>query len=267
MLRRVVANIRRQDWTAVVVELAVVVIGVFLGVQASNWNEDREKDRKSVEFTARLKDDLRVEAWNYEFQIEYNEQVLANAQRAVDALTGKAPLADEALLIAAYRATQLNGNSRRRATYDELTSTGEISLIRDQGLRTLAIDVYTLPVVDQIERDGRQSEYRRAFRMAFAYEIQRALAEKCGDHNVLVGDYAGIATALDYPCSTGLAPDAIAAGAATLRKDPKFVELLQLRMADIATDLGNMTDYFAPYMRGPLQNLREPLQRLAKEKR
>lgn len=266
MLRRVVANFRRQDWTAVTVELVVVVIGVFLGVQAANWNQDREKDQKSAVFTARLKDDLRVEAWNYEIQIEYNKQVLANAQRAADALTGHAPLADEALLIAAYRATQLNINSRRRATYDELTSTGEIGLIRDQALRTLAMDVYTLPVVDQIERHGRESEYRRAFRMALPYEVQRALAEKCGDHIALIGDYAGIPTVLDYPCATGLAPDVVATAAAVLRKDPKFAALLQLRIADIMTDVSVMAGYFGPQMRGPLQNLREPLQRLANGK-
>ncbi|WP_018974276.1 hypothetical protein [Rudaea cellulosilytica] len=259
MLRRVVANFRRQDWTAVVVELAVVVIGVFIGLQAANWNEDRQKNQKAAEFTERLKADLRVEAWNYETQIGYFNQVQANATRAVDALTGTAPLADDALLIAAYRATQYNSNSRRRATYDELTSTGEIGLIHDAALRALAMDVYTLPLGDRIEQGGMQSEYRKAFRTAIPYQVQRSLADKCGDRIVPIGDYAGIAQVLDYPCATGLAPETIAASAAILRKDPRFVALLQLRIADIATDLSNMTVYFDPY-------IREPLRRLAKDK-
>ena len=185
ILRRAVAGFRRHDWSAVAVELVVVVVGVFLGVQAANWNEDREQDKKSAVFTQRLKDDLRVEAWNYEIQIGYNRQVLANAERAADALTGKAPLPDEALLVAAYRATQFNGNSRRRATYDELTSTGEIGLIRDKDLRTLAMDVYTQPQIEQIDRHGQESEYRKAFRMALPWQLQRTLLERCGDHVVL----------------------------------------------------------------------------------
>jgi len=257
ILRRAVAGFRRHDWSAVAVELVVVVVGVFLGVQAANWNEDREQDKKSAVFTQRLKDDLRVEAWNYEIQIGYNRQVLANAERAADALTGKAPLPDEALLVAAYRATQFNGNSRRRATYDELTSTGEIGLIRDKDLRTLAMDVYTQPQIEQIDRHGQESEYRKAFRMALPWQLQRTLLDRCGDHVVLPGDYAGIGTVLDYPCTTGLAPDAVASGADALRKDPKIVALLQLRITDISTDVGNLTTYFA-YMR-------EPLRRLAKE--
>jgi hypothetical protein len=256
---RVVANFRRQDWMAVAVELVVVILGVFLGVQAANWNEDREQDRKSAAFTERLRDDLRIEAWNYEIQIGYNRQVLANAERAVDALTGKSPLPDEALLVAAYRATQFNGNSRRRATYDELTSTGEIGLIRDKALRTLAMDVYTQPQIEQIDLHGQTSEYRRAFRMALTRQVQGVLLDKCGDHLVLPGDYAGIGTVLDYPCATGLAPDVIASSAAILRKDPQFVALLQLRVADVTTDVANLTTYFG--------YIRDPLKRLAGEKR
>jgi hypothetical protein len=129
ILRRAIQSLCRQDWTAVLVELAVVVLGVFIGVQASNWNADAETERKSELFTERLKSDLRVEAWGYELQVGYYGQVLRNATAADDVLTGRTPLSDEALLIAAYRATQYNSYIRRRATYDELTSTGEISII------------------------------------------------------------------------------------------------------------------------------------------
>ena len=40
ILHRVTASFRRQDWMAVFVELVVVVVGVFIGVQASNWGEE-----------------------------------------------------------------------------------------------------------------------------------------------------------------------------------------------------------------------------------
>ncbi|MHB8446611.1 MAG: hypothetical protein ACYC7G_02340 [Rudaea sp.] len=259
MLRHVIGHLRRQDWTAVVIELIVVVVGVFIGVQASNWNEDRETNQKAVAFTERLRSDLREEAWGYAMQIGYFDQAPTNAKRATDALTGKTRLTDEALLIAAYRATQFNGNTRRRATYDELTSTGAMGLIRDAALRDLAMRVYTDPVIDQITRDGQQSGYRKAFRMALPYDVQQALAEKCGDHIVPPGDYNGIAHVLDYPCSTGLSPAAIASADAALKNDPRMVSLLQLRIADIATDIGNLTVYYA-------STIWEPLRRLAKEK-
>lgn len=71
MLRRVIVHLRRQDWTAVFIELAVVVVGVFIGVQVSNWNGQRETDQKAAVFTERPKSDLREEAWRYEVQVGY----------------------------------------------------------------------------------------------------------------------------------------------------------------------------------------------------
>ena len=258
ILRRITSNFRRQDWAAVVVELVVVVVGVFIGVQASNWNEQRETDQKAAIFSERLSADLREEAWGYEMNIGYFDQVQTNARRAADALTGKTPLPSEALLIAAYRATQFNGNTRRRSTYDELIATGEIGLIHNAALRDLAMRVYTDPVIDQLTQDGQHSEYREEFRKAMPYDVQLALADKCGDRVVPVGDYSGIAGAIDYSCATGLSPAAIEAADAVLKKDPRIVPLLQLRIADIGTDLGNLTVYYA-------DTIRKPLRQLAKE--
>jgi hypothetical protein len=259
MPRRIIANFRRQDWTAVAVELVVVVLGVFIGVQASNWNEQRETDQKAAVFTARLKADMREEAWSYEYEVGYFNEVLASARDAADALSGKTPLSDEALLIAAYRATQYRFNIRRRATYDELTSTGEIGLIRDQTLRDLAMRLYTAPMFDSIHEEGIENPYRKAFRMAIPYAVQDALQSACGDRLVPTGDYKAIAHSLDHPCSPGLSPSAMSASAAILRNDPHFLEFLRLRIADIETNLGSLTGTYK-------STIREPLRHLAQEK-
>jgi hypothetical protein len=37
----------RQDWAAIVIEFAVVVAGVFVGIQVSNWNADRADQRRA----------------------------------------------------------------------------------------------------------------------------------------------------------------------------------------------------------------------------
>lgn len=52
IFRRFAGSLRRQDWTAVVVELVVVVLGVFIGLQAANWNEDRQTDRRVADFNS-----------------------------------------------------------------------------------------------------------------------------------------------------------------------------------------------------------------------
>lgn len=258
--RRFAASLRRQDWVAIVIELVVVVVGVFIGLQASNWNEDRQTDVKAAVFTQRLRADLREEAWGMEYQIEYLNEVLVSAKRAADALSGKKPLSDEALLIAAYRATQSISPVRRRATYDELTSAGEIGLVRDPVLRDLSMRVYTDPVFAEIRAMGVRNPYRDAFRRAIAYDVQQTLAVACGDRPVRPGDYKVIEHSLDYSCSTGLSAQVIAANAGSLRNDPHMLPLLRQNIADDETNRQQLIGYAYS------KRIRDELQRLERKK-
>lgn len=40
-LRRIFQHFTEQNWTAVCIDLVVVVVGVFIGIQVANWNEER----------------------------------------------------------------------------------------------------------------------------------------------------------------------------------------------------------------------------------
>ena len=154
--RRIMEHIRKLGWPAIGIELVIVIVGVFFGMQVSNWNVEREARQRGAMFAERLKADLREEAWYYQLQIEYSRDVLANAERAVDALSGRSNDSNETLLISAYRATQYKQRARRRATYDELVSTGTLGLIKSQTLRNTALQVYNLPTLDIVAREGMQ---------------------------------------------------------------------------------------------------------------
>ena len=233
--RGLLARLRHRSWSAIVIELVIVILGVFIGIQVSNWNQDRLAARQAAEFTARLKADLSEEDWRYQFLIAYSREVLANANLAVGDLEGKQRLTDEALLVSAYRATQYKEFLRRRSTYDELISTGTIGLIRDDVLRDTAMRVYNLRTFESLVQEGVRSRYREAFRMNFTNEVQRALARDCGDKYTLPGDYSRIEGTLDYPCRLDLPPDVISAAAATLRSSPEMRSYLRLRIADLET--------------------------------
>jgi hypothetical protein len=140
-------------------------------MQVSNWNVEREARQRGAMFAERLKADLREEAWYYQLQIEYSRDVLANAEQAVDALSGRSTESNEALLVSTYRATQYKQKARRRATYDELVSTGTLGLIKSQTLRNTALQVYNFPTLDNVAREGMQSRYREAFRMTLPNDV------------------------------------------------------------------------------------------------
>ena len=245
ILRRVIEHVRKQEWTAIWIDLVIVVVGVFIGIQVSNWNEDRVTTRRAEIFTERLRSDLREEAWGYEVQVAYYGDVAAHGQRALDALAGREPMSDEALLITAYRATQYNRNIRRRTTYDELMSRGEIGLVTDPALRELAQRVYSAPMFDEIVEEGRNSQYRQWFRSNMPHDVQQVVAATCGDRGGDVGDYVGIGDIIDYPCTTGLPVETIKAAVAILRDDSNAVRVLRLRVADVTTGVSDLTVNFA----------------------
>lgn len=241
ILRRLSQSLKEQNWTAIWIEFILLVAGVFLGIQVANWNQEREANQKSKVFTERLRTDLRAEDWTYQFLIAYNREVLANANRAVEALEGKAAISDEELLISAYRATQYRNRNQLGSTYEELISTGNIDLIRDRTLRETAIRLYNLAVFDNLVREGMESRYRQTFRTSLPNQVQRALGKNCGDRFSRSGDYSTIGSNLDYPCRTGLAVDDIAASAAALRSNPDILRFLRLRIADLETRLFDLT--------------------------
>ena len=241
ILRRLSQSLKTQNWTAIWIEFVLLVVGVFLGIQVSNWNEERELNQKSAVFTERLRNDLIVEAWRFEALNLYYGDVTSNAQRTLAALEGRAVLSNEALLIAAYRATQYAEFSQFKATFDELTSTGNINLIKDLELRKIAMSVYSTKVFDNVKNEGINSRYRVAFRMLIPDAVQVGVAQKCGDKGTEINNYESIKNSLDYPCATGLAQNEIDNAALQLRSDSTLAPLLRLRLADIRSATSTST--------------------------
>ena len=241
ILHRFSEAVRKQDWFTVAIELSILVLGVFLGLQVNNWNEARLEARQSEVFTERLIADLRIEAWNYDTTLGYLGEVQSNADRALAVLEGSLAATDEALLIYAYRATQYSDVVRRRATYDELTSTGTIGLIRDSFLRDTAANVYTVAFIDRISNEGINAPYRIAFRKLLPVGVQETLARDCGDRFVPIGDFSAIRDQLDYECQTTLTPEQIESAANQLRTDPETIPLLRLQAVNLRTHISLFT--------------------------
>lgn len=59
MLDRLGEALRGRDWFGVLVEIGAVVLGVLLGLQASQWADDRREARERSLLTERLVTDLR----------------------------------------------------------------------------------------------------------------------------------------------------------------------------------------------------------------
>ena len=59
IVRRLVENLKQQHWTGVIIELAIVVLGVFIGLQVSTWNEARVERKRSAQVLDAFRIDMR----------------------------------------------------------------------------------------------------------------------------------------------------------------------------------------------------------------
>jgi hypothetical protein len=221
LYRRIAGHVKGHNWFAVAIDLVVVVLGVFIGLQVQEWSTARQARTRGDTYSARLTDDLRYEAWNYEYQIAYYKDVHENAERTLAAIAGGRALSDEQFVISAYRASQYIFNETRRSAYDEMTATGDIDLIADPRLRETAFSTYTNPAI-QLATEARYSEYRHIFRRAMPADVQHALLENCGDRVVEPGDFIHMAGSINYDCSLDLPAATIAGrrGSASQRPRP-----------------------------------------------
>ena len=64
ILRRVITHVRNQEWTAIGIDFLIVVLGVFVGIQVSNWNAARADVRLGQAYVARLLTDLHEDREN-----------------------------------------------------------------------------------------------------------------------------------------------------------------------------------------------------------
>ncbi|MBT8081976.1 MAG: hypothetical protein KJP08_03785 [Gammaproteobacteria bacterium] len=66
LLRRITEHVNAQNWTAIFLDFVIVVVGVFVGLQAQEWNAARQDQERLDRIVASLKADMadarRVEA-------------------------------------------------------------------------------------------------------------------------------------------------------------------------------------------------------------
>jgi len=62
IIRRIAHHLRQQQWTAVLIELVILVVGVFLGIQATDWVDERNNRAAEARHLEEIAEDLRADA-------------------------------------------------------------------------------------------------------------------------------------------------------------------------------------------------------------
>jgi hypothetical protein len=137
ILRRVIEHVRDQNWTAIGIDFLIVVIGVFVGIQVSNWNASLIERREAHDFMQRLEDDVQLSIKLTGSSIDFMTENARYADLALARLRAcDLPASDrDDFATGLYRLGKVTPSRFVRTTFDELRESGKLRLVRSHALR------------------------------------------------------------------------------------------------------------------------------------
>lgn len=237
--KRMTANLRAQNWSAIGIELAIVITGVFVGTQVSNWNAERLEKRETQRMLAQLKPNLQSLTDFYSSAREYYVITRRYATTAFAGWRGDPNVGDRDFVIAAYQASQVLGLGTNGSTWATVLGADQLRRIDDLATRN---DLSFLMSADYTQFDvaAVNTPYRPGVRRLIPVEIQDGIRAQCGDYP---DPNKPLFFRLPPTCNLKIAPDAAAEAARILRSHPELAEDLQWHMAAQAALLTNMIPY------------------------
>ena len=236
-LRRLTANLRAQNWTAVGLEFLIVVIGVFIGTQVSNWNQNRIERRQTERMLEQFVPELQTQVEFFDSARTYYATTRRFADQALAAWRGDERISDEQFVIAAYQASQIYGIGINPENWT-LTFGGEqLRNIEDKRIRR-ALELVLTQSYDPVDLNSVATPYREQVRRVIPANIQDRIRQECGDRSVVNREDTYLSQ-LPVTCPLKLGPAEATEVAAALRARPELARELNWHLAAVAVYLEN----------------------------
>ena len=140
---RISSALREMRWAQLVLELALLILGILIALAVDGWIDDRRDARSERRYLELLVRDLDRDLEVLDEFLAYEERQVADSVFAYRALRGGVAAEDrEAVADALTRLSWRRTLRLTRATYTDLLSTGNLRLIRTPALRDRVVGLY-----------------------------------------------------------------------------------------------------------------------------
>ena len=138
MLKRIALSLRNQDWTTLVLELLIVVAGIYLGLQANDWAAARDARERETAAIERLFHESNKAHEQLAAELSRLQGLNTIRREAVAFIDSDTPIPEKDLMLRVGLNTlaQFPDTDTVRVTYDELVSSGGMQLLQSVELRT-----------------------------------------------------------------------------------------------------------------------------------
>ena len=137
-LNKIAVHLREQNWFALAAEFVIVVAGVFLGIQAANWNEERQERKDEEQILTRLQAETAtlLEVVRKEREdLQTRSDLYTQAQIVIFTSAEPRPLTpSECSVVAASHIHRREAD--QLPILEELLSTGRFDRLKDEGIKS-----------------------------------------------------------------------------------------------------------------------------------
>ena len=158
IIKRMAGFIRQHDWSAVVIEILVVIVGLMLAFQMDRWWEQRGEREQEAEYVARLIADIEtdLESIAYAIELASLRKDFADLLMAVAEDPSVAQARPVEFLAAVPQAAFTYSPSLASHTFEDMRSTGNLRLLRNLATKDLLYEYYDF---DESQRQFRPLQF------------------------------------------------------------------------------------------------------------
>ncbi len=179
ILGKLVKHISEGYWFKVLVDFLVVVIGIFVALQVTQWSEDQEQNELKQNYYQRLVEELKSNSKFYDLSLSYYDTVVNHAEIVLRDINKPIEQLDSNLIFHAYHSTQRLGRNVLNYTIKDLLSNGIMTELSDLKFKD-SLSLYN----DMIKDESIQSPitaFRINIRGLIDIKLQRQIKAECGE--------------------------------------------------------------------------------------
>ena len=173
LLRSVTQHVKDQNWFAVGIDFLIVVVGVFVGIQVSNWNEARLFNQTEIKLFQELKREVAGSYATNEKWVENYTHVHDAGKRSLDVLSSAEDCKGDCwrTLVGFMDSSQHQTLRVQRTIYDRMRSLG---LPRSEKVFN-ALEAYMAQANATLQSFDSKPDYRIIVRELIPLEEQQPI--------------------------------------------------------------------------------------------
>ena len=242
ILKRLADALRRQDWFVVLLEVAILVVGILIALEVQNWNDARLAREEAADWRRQILADLNQTRFDIEGRQQYNSEALAFGEEALALMVDGSVLNEASawtLVLGAFQAGQIWPYQLTGPAFRQAQSAGGLGHVAESEVIVTLSYLYDVTAHDLELVSGGLPRYREMIRERLDWPLQEYIWDADCQATVFNEGFADYRFSLVH-CEMPPQPGRVLASAEALRNDEELIRALRGRLSQLKISVDSL---------------------------